>query len=226
MPADDYDLKARRFRDGTTGKLVSRSGVRGLIDKLLDTVRSDAARIAGRYESGSINLAQFEIEMRELLKSAHIVAASVGRGGRARMTQADWGRIGAKIKWQYQYLAKFTRKLEQGRISKIATASRARSYASSVFVSFSNMFQKAQTEFVQDGKNPARVRLVTNSQEGCTECAADEAEGWMSVDDMKEIGTRICGDFCRCDLIFEDEERSIADRLKGVRVKLAVVTDE
>jgi hypothetical protein len=192
MPADDYDLKARRFRDGTTGKLVSRSGVRGLIDKLLDTVRSDAAKIAGRYESGSINLAQF----------------------------------GAKIKWQYQYLAKFTRKLEQGRISKIATASRARSYASSVFVSFSNMFQKAQTEFVQDGKNPARVRLVTNSQEGCTECAADEAEGWMSVDDMKEIGTRICGDFCRCDLIFEDEERSIADRLKGVRVKLAVVTDE
>jgi hypothetical protein len=226
MPADDYDLKARRFRDGTTGKLVPRSGVRGLIDKLLDTVRSDAAKIAGRYESGSINLAQFEIEMRELLKSAHIVAASVGRGGRVRMTQADWGRIGAKIKWQYQYLAKFTRKLEQGRISKIATASRARSYASSVFVSFSNMFQKAQTEFVERRQKPRPRAARHQLAGGMHGMRGGRGRGLDERRRYERNWNRICGDFCRCDLIFEDEERSIADRLKGVRVKLAVVTDE
>ena len=48
-------------------------------------------------------------------------------------------------------------------------------------------------------------RLITNSQEGCQECADDEAAGWVDVNDMKEIGTRECGDFCKCDIEFEDE---------------------
>jgi hypothetical protein len=114
--------------------------------------------------------------------------------------------VGAKIKWQYGYLAKFTRKIARGGISEAAIASRSRSYASAIYISFARTFKESQTEFVEDGKNPARVRLVTNSKEGCQECADDEARGWVSVDDMGLLGTRICGDFCRCILEFDDAE--------------------
>jgi hypothetical protein len=102
-------------------------------------------------------------------------------------------------------------------VSEAATPSRARSYASSIYVSFSRTFQKSQREFVEGGKNPERCRLVTNSEEGCVECAADEAEGWMSIDDMGEIGSRICGDFCKCDIIFEDDPE-----VKDFDIKLSV----
>src|SRR4051794_18174699 len=107
----DYDPKARRFVK-PDGRVISREKVRGLIDALTETVQKDAKSIASKFERGDITLAQFEIEMRSLLKSGHIIAASIGRGGRARLTQADWGRVGYKIKWQYGYLSKFARKIE------------------------------------------------------------------------------------------------------------------
>jgi hypothetical protein len=213
--AHDYSLRQKAFYSG--GKKVSRQSVRREINGLIQHVGNDSARLGRLLRTGRITPVEFELAMRDLLRSAHIIAASVGRGGRALMTQADWGRVGAKIRWQYGYLSKFARKIARGGISEAATASRAKSYASSIFVSFSRTFQKAQETFVEGGKNPERCRLVTNSEEGCPECAADEAEGWMSIDDMGEIGSRICGDFCKCDIVFEDDES-----LPDFKIKLSV----
>ena len=198
-----YDIKAKQFAGE---RRITRREVRAEIDKLLQEVEKTAARYGKSLQSSDVSLAEFESSMRELLRSAHIVAASVGRGGRDLMTLSDWGKVGAKIAWQNRYLEKFARKIERGTLSEASIANRAKSYSSAIFVSFSDTYQKAQTEFVEDGKNPILARLVTNSQESCAECASDEAEGWMSVDDMKEIGTRICGDFCLCDIEFSDEE--------------------
>jgi hypothetical protein len=216
MPHDYYSRKQKAFYAG--GRKVSRQQVRREINKLTDHVAKESARLAKSLKAGNVSLPEFELAMRELLKSAHIVSASVGKGGRALMTQADWGRVGAKIRWQYGYLNTFARKIERGLVSDAATVSRARSYASSIFVSFSRTFQKAQSTFVDGGKNPERCRLVTNSEEGCVECAADEAEGWMSIDDMGEIGSRICGDFCKCDIIFEDDVEQDFDIKLSVEV--------
>ena len=199
----DYDIKAKQFAGE---RRITRREVRAEIDKLLEEVEKQNALLASRFVGGDITIAEFELESQSLLRSAHIVAASVGRGGRDLMTLSDWGKVGAKIAWQNRYLEKFARKIERGTLSEASIANRARSYASAIFVSFSDTYQKAQTEFVEDGKNPILARLVQNSKEGCEECSADAAEGWMSVDDMKEIGTRICGDFCLCDLEFSDEE--------------------
>lgn len=215
----DYSIKQKAFYTG--GKKVSRQAVRKEINALTGHVSKESARIAGRLREGTIRLPEFELQMRELLKSAHIVASSVGKGGRALMTQADWGRVGAKIKWQYGYLQKFARKIERGGISEAALSARAKSYASSIFVSFSNTFQEAQTDFVEGGKNPLLARLVTNSKEGCVECEADAAEGWVSIDDVSPIGSRLCGDFCLCDLEFSDDE-SLGD----VKIKLSVELED
>jgi hypothetical protein len=199
----EYRPKQKAFY--SNGRKVSRMAVRDEIDQLTEYTSKQAASIAKKYQAGKITIAQFELQMRDLLKSAHIISASVGKGGRARMTQRDWGRVGAKIKWQYRYLERFAKKVARGGISEAAIASRSRSYASAIYISFARTFKESQTEFVQDGKNPARVRLITNSKEGCRECADDEARGWVSVDDLKLLGERLCGDFCRCDLEFEDD---------------------
>lgn len=205
----DFDTVSRQYRTAE-GRPVSHSETRTQIDKLIDFVEKEAARIAERYWT-SKNIVTFEIEMRELLKAAHIVAASVGRGGRSRMTAADWGRVGQKIKWQYDFLAKFARKIATGKIMRIASTARARSYASAIYISYAKTFKESQTEGSggngnrPNGQAEMLCRLITNSVEGCSECAADEDEGWIPVSEMKELGDRICGDFCRCVIEFEDE---------------------
>lgn len=202
----DYDVKAKQFV--IAGRKVSRREVRAQINGLLDYVEKQSSLLAKRFSGGDITIAEFEIEMRGLLQSAHIISASVGKGGRALMTQADWGRVGAKIKWQYGYLQKFAKKLERGVLSEAAAANRARSYASAIYISFAQTFEKAQKEFVEGGKNPLQVKLEQNSKEGCSECSADAAEGFVSVDDFTEIGGRICGDYCLCDAVFSDDQNA------------------
>lgn len=206
----DWVRSERRYR-GPDGKPISRRQIKAVIDKLTEHVRRDAGRIASRFDAGSITAAEFASQMRELLKAGHIVAASVGRGGRALMTASDWGRVGRKIAWQNGYLAKFERKLTTGTLSKANTLNRARAYTNSIYISYAQTFQESQAEIFEPDADKVITdqnmlcRLIQNSEEGCAECSADADEGWMPVADMAELGSRICGDFCRCEIEFEDE---------------------
>jgi hypothetical protein len=194
-----YDAKRKQFKQN--GRVISRSATRAEVDKLTDVVRRTAANIGERYAKGSISLAQFEIEMRDLIKSGHIVAASVGRGGRIRMTQADWGKVGSRLKKEYGYLGRFVRKLEKGTLAKPFTANRAKKYSSSIVMSYHEMALQEQT---LDSVSDVKVRLIQHSKEGCEECTADAAEGWMAVEDFTLIGERLCQNFCLCDAEFSD----------------------
>lgn len=205
MP-DDFDLKTRQYRT-SGGRIRSRAEMRGEIDKLTDHVKRNAKRLAESVHAGEITDAEFVNAMRELLKSGHIIAASVGRGGRDRMSASDWGRVGRKLRWQYKYLDKFARRIAADTISGIASANRSQLYASALHISYYDSvyidYATGERPVDEDG-NEILVRLIQNSAEGCEDCAADAGEGWMPVDLMAELGTRICGDYCKCDLEFSD----------------------
>jgi len=200
----DYDKRKRRYKS-PDGSYVTREELRALIDKLTAFVTKRTASIARKFDAGDITAAEFNTLMREVLKAGHIVSASVGRGGRAMMDSADWARVGRKIKWQYGYLDKFSAKLAKGTLKTANTVSRAKAYASSIYVSYADSLHIATTEAI-DGEKTTGIlaRLVQNSQEGCAECEADASEGWVPVEEMGEIGTRICGDYCKCDIEFSD----------------------
>ena len=51
-----------------------------------------------------------------------------------------------------------------------------------------------------------QVRLVQSSQEGCVECNSDAAEGWVNESDCKELFSRLCGDWCLCEIEWQDDE--------------------
>lgn len=205
----DYVRKQRLYRDDN-GNYVTRRELKARIDNLTEYVSKEASRIAVSFDAGDISAAEFVSEMRELLKSGHIVASSVGRGGLDLMEAADWGKVGAKIRWQYGYLDKFARKLERGTLSKANTLNRAKSYVNSIYISYAEAFQKSQSEVLELGGKVVTdenmlCMLVQNSEEGCPECTADADAGWMPVSEMEELGSRQCGDFCRCEILFEDE---------------------
>lgn len=205
--AHDFVTDQRAYRDDN-GDYVSRQQLRDKIEKLIDFVKKHAADTADRYKSGDISIVEFETEMRDLLKSAHILASSVGRGGREMMTQSDWGKVGNSIKSQYEYLSRFARKLGSSDLTKAYSENRARSYASSIYISFSTAEQEAKTENVPGAQNPDQIfaTLVQNSAEGCIECSSDADAGPQPVEDVAPIGDRLCGDFCLCFLEFTDAD--------------------
>ena len=208
MP-DDFDLSTRRYVTAS-GRVRSRAEIRAAIDKLTERVKREAKRLASAYYSGSINEAEFVLQMRELLKSGHIISATVGRGGKARMTQSDWGKVGAKLKWQYKYLDRFARQIKAGMVSEKRVASRAQLYPNSFWISYQKATHQEYKDAVESPDIPTAnlVRLVTNSKEGCAECAADESMGWVPADVLDEIGSRECGDHCKCSIEYMDDVKA------------------
>ena len=213
-----YDATKKLFANAQG--YIPRAKVRAEIDKLIKHVQKRARRLARAFEETG-DIITFEQEMRDLLKSAHIVAASIGRGGRQRMTVKDWGKVGAKIKWQYGYLAKLAAKVAKGAVQAMSEY-RAASYASAIYISYS-------TAQLEEDKPPidnegVKARLIINSKEGCVECAADAAKGWMPIEDMGRIGSRLCGDFCKCFIEFSDGPLDVPD-ITGIAMRVVFGDD-
>lgn len=195
-----YNPQQKRFeRDGVP---VTSEELRTLIDRLTLQTQRKARRLSERLERGEITRDAWLVAMATLLRASHVVAASVGSGGYNRVTEERWRKVEKKVTWQGQFLTAFGIAIAAGAVVG-SIASRAAKYASAVFITFSNALQEAQTE----GANEKEMlcRLVQNSKEGCPECNADAAAGWMPVSEMGEIGSRECGDFCLCEIEFEDE---------------------
>lgn len=185
-----YNESARQYeRDGV---VITAVILRELIDKLTTYARLRARRLGARLEAGEISPGQFAEAMTELLTSAHVIAEVVsGRN--------DLEKVKAKVSWQKRYLSKFVASVAAGTVIS-GIAARAGSYISAIYTTFAN----GRFDERQQVEREMQVMLVQTSEEGCSECNADSDE-WVPVSAMGEIGSRICGDFCRCFLVFEDE---------------------
>lgn len=192
-----YNPKTKRYEDD--GNPIEQAAIIALIHKLTDRAKVEAKRLTARLQDGSLSREQWQEAMQSLLTSAHIIAASVGKGGRDNVT--DWSKVEKKIDWQAGFLGAFGAAVVAGSVSAARAAQRAASYADAAYVTFSN----ADVERKAGGEREMLCRLVQNSQEGCSECQSDAAEGWMPVSEMGELGTRECGDWCKCYIEFEDE---------------------
>lgn len=198
-----YNAKTNQYEDDD-GNVIELAALLLLIDRLTNATKRQAKLLASKLADGAITFDQWQASMLSLLKSAHITAAATGRGGLDRLTAKDWQRIEKKVTWQASYLPRFGRAIVAGAVVGAVLLRRAGSYASSPFISFSDARLDAQKD-AADPTKPMMCRLVQNSKEGCEECTADADAGWMPVDEMGEIGSRICQDYCLCIIEFEDE---------------------
>jgi len=71
---------------------------------------------------------QWTLQARQTVKQQFIAQYMLGRGGRAAMTQSDWGRVGAMLKQQYQYLQRFEQDLIDGKLTEAQARVRLQMY--------------------------------------------------------------------------------------------------
>jgi hypothetical protein len=91
---------------------------------------------AQRLTNGDITLQQWERQFRQRLKVIHGSQYEMGRGGSHAMTQADWGRVGAELRQQYQYLNRFVAEVAEGTVSPATIASRSALYVEASTASY------------------------------------------------------------------------------------------
>jgi len=126
-----YDRNTGRYRD-ERGKFLSQASVQKLVDGRIDKLEASLKRFTRMLSDGSITLDQWQGSVREAIKTAHIQAAIIGHGGKAGMGSAEYGRVGQRLRLEYDFLKNFASDLLGNRVSAPMALAGIGLYAQSV----------------------------------------------------------------------------------------------
>ena len=87
-----------------------------------------ADTLTRRLFGGDISIQQWQLDFRQHLKDIYRNEYLLARGGRAAMTQSDWGKLGAMLKKQYGYMNRFGEDLKAGKLTEGQAKARAEMY--------------------------------------------------------------------------------------------------
>lgn len=197
MPDFTFAPNAGRYRDVATGRFIPESTVRAGVDALVRDSAGQMAGLAARYRAGDLPAADWlTAQMREI-KDVNLAAAIAARGGRAQMTQSDYGRVGQVVRRQYDYARQMAADVLNGRQRLNGRLDvRAGSYANSARLLYEQL-RRAESA----ARGGHYERNVIHSQESCAGCQAESARGWVPVGSLIPVGSRSpCGPHCLCSI--------------------------
>jgi len=184
-----FDTGSARYRNAATGRYVSNAQITGLRDGFADRVMGRTDGIVSRLVSGDITISDFESAMRQHVRDVHLAEYTLGRGGRAVMTQADYGRTGYYLRDQYGYLRNFRADIAAGNLTDEQIKARARLYTEDAIGAFERgrkaAFEAAGVEY---------VKYVTAGERVCPICKPDNGRIFR-IQEVPAIPRHIR---CRC----------------------------
>ena len=126
-----WDERVQRYRDPATGRFVSLKDAEILREIFMDKQKAKLAGYVTDYANDAITLQTYRDNVARTIKDTYIDMYAMGAGGRNNLTQADWGRIGAMVKEQYQYLDNLFLQIERGEITHAQALARLNMYINS-----------------------------------------------------------------------------------------------
>lgn len=193
-PAFTFDDRTGRYRDVESGRLVGRQVVRLALDQVLESSAREMQALAEGLRNGSVSLGEWQTRMAREVKNVHLASGALAKGGWAQLSPADLGRIGQKVRTQYEFLRGFAAQVANGeqrldgtlgrRVELYAEAGRGTYHA----VEQREMQARGRTE----------ERSLLGAADHCEECVEQAARSWQPLGEMVPIGARVCKARCAC----------------------------
>lgn len=186
-----WDSKPQRYRT-PDGRFVKRAAVQDALEGARKEGRGRVVLLTESLKDGRINLAQWQISMKEEIKSQHLLHAGIAKGGKLQLSPSDLGRIGQLTRIQYEKLNNYAREIANG---LTPNTGRSQLYVNAAYSTFAETEKRLKRD-----SGIELARRVTTSKEGCEECEriANETEGFVPIADVPIIGHQRCLVNCRC----------------------------
>lgn len=173
-----FDPKIGRYRDLTTGKLVSKSFVVSKAEGSIVFSQGATRELAKALADGVIDPFEWRRIMREQIKDEYIRQALLGAGGRNNMNPTRWGSVGGGIADQYKYLENFYIDIVLGDLSEGQIAARAGMYINSAREAYNRQIGITAGLL---GFDEVMWVLDLGTDNHCQTCLDRAAMGWQPV---------------------------------------------
>jgi hypothetical protein len=215
LPGYTWDRQRSRYRSGETGRFVSREAVTGLLEQRVDSAEIRMGRLAAAYHAGEISPAVWAVQMREEVKNLHLQNIALAKGGWDRLTQQDYGRVGAAVKAIYPKIAGSTADVQAGTVSLPQLQARVGDYAGSA----RRLYYQAEREGLaaaSGGMVTIERRNLDPAAQHCGDCLDYAASGWQPVGTLPVPGQACrCGSRCRCSIEYRQVQADEASAMIG-----------
>jgi len=189
-----WDAAAARYRSASTGRFVGRDAVVGALNRAITSEGVFMTALLKDLRDKKVTLDAWYFSMRQSVKLIHLWAAAAGKGGWAQLDQADYGYLGAIVRFHYGRLARFAAQLALGLPIGAREVFRVGMYAQAARATFNDLELG-----VTAAAGYTEERSVRDpSAESCAECEEIEARGWAPIGSLPRIGDRTCLTNCRC----------------------------
>lgn len=186
-----------RYQDAR-GRIVSRDAVLNLVEQRIAGGIDTTLDYLAAVTQGGAPVDAWQTAMETELKRSFLQNYAAGRGGWETFTQADYGRIGARLREQYKYLRNFAQELASGTLSESEIQRRMAMYE-----------RAARTAFYDGSRSAAKAggrtqeKRIVSAVENCEDCLRYEAMGWQPIGTLPSPGqSSVCLSNCQCDMDF------------------------
>jgi hypothetical protein len=131
-----WSPNARRYRNAKTGRFIGAAQMATLRDQFIIHQRDQMQAIADRVARDAITRRDMVLQAREVIKGTTLDCYALAKGGRGHMTQSDYGKVGAMVKAQYQYLQQLEQRLKDGKLSAAQLAYQLKAYVTATKTAF------------------------------------------------------------------------------------------
>jgi hypothetical protein len=176
MAAWKWNEAAGRYYNTETGRFLTRTRALEFVEASIDASGNATDLLASYVSDGLVSPADWHQLMKREIKDEYLRQGVLGKGGRAQMTQADWGSIGGQLKEQYGWLDKFAEQVATGDLSEATIRARSRMYIKSA----REAYERAQAT-VAKGLGYDEEIWVLGIAEHCDDCVAFSEEGWQPI---------------------------------------------
>jgi hypothetical protein len=189
-----FDKATGDYVSRWNGRHVSQKYVLAHLERYEAAVKSNLDKMTDRFIAGRMTLPDWQRAVAGELRDAWRINTILGKGGYANMTQADWGRMGARLREEYRALNKFAMDIKDGKLSDAQVRYRVSQYAKGPLVAYRDGQEAAKKDASYD-----LSRRYLGPAEHCEDCIEYAAMGWRPIGELPPpgVGSR-CGHSCMC----------------------------
>lgn len=203
-----WDKRSGRYRDLTTGRYLSKANLEKLQQRQLALLQQDIQSIGNLLLDGKISLKTWQEATAQTLKTAHLLQATLGKGGYEQLTQNDIQQVQRRLRSQFGYLKQFAIDLQRGH--SISSTGQQVAMTEARFKSRLALYSKAtRTSFEQSKQNNATnqrqyyMQRYIQSVHPCLSCPRYAAMGRVPVGALPLPGDACeCGANCKCIVVY------------------------
>lgn len=201
LPGYAWDTRLNRYRDAATGRLVGRNTVVALLEQRVDAAATRLGDLAKAFQAGSVAPAVWAVQMREEMRRAHLQNIALAKGGWDRLTQADYGRVGAAVKQLYPKIAGTAADVQAGTVTLPQLQTRLNDYLGSA----RRLYYQAEREGLPavPGELTLERRTLAAGAQHCGDCIDYAGRGWQPLGTLPVPGQACqCAGHCRCSITY------------------------